>query len=144
MAEQHVGQPAAVPANRAAGALRARLVFVIDDDTENRQGLQLLLEAWGCRVVAGASGSEILQAASQRNERPDLIISDYRLRNHETGIEVIDALHEEYNDENIPAMLVSGDTDPQRLAEAAARTWPLMHKPVEPAELREAVVRLLG
>lgn len=124
--------------------MKGRLVFVVDDDIENRQGLQLLLEAWGCRVVAGGSGEEIVQAAARRNERPDLIISDYRLRNHETGIEVIDALHEEFNDENIPAMLISGDTDPQRLAEAAARTWPLMHKPVEPAELREVLVRMLG
>ena len=144
MAEQHAGQPEAPPPGHSAGALKGRLVFVVDDDIENRQGLQLLLEAWGCRVVAGGSGEEIVQAAARRNERPDLIISDYRLRNHETGIEVIDALHEEFNDENIPAMLISGDTDPQRLAEAAARTWPLMHKPVEPAELREVLVRMLG
>ena len=45
-------------------------------------------------------------------ERPALIISDYRLREHETGIHVIERLREEYSDPPIPALLVSGDTDP--------------------------------
>ena len=76
-------------------------------------------------------------------ERPALIVSDYRLREHETGIHVIERLREEYNDPDLPALLVSGDTDPARLAEAAARGIPLLHKPVQVLALRERVTALL-
>jgi len=43
--------------------------------------------------------------------RPDLIICDYRLRDGENGIAVIERLQSEYN-EDIPAVLITGDTAP--------------------------------
>ncbi|MCJ9710351.1 hybrid sensor histidine kinase/response regulator, partial [Bordetella hinzii] len=70
------------------------------------------------------------------------VISDYRLREHATGIEAIERVREEYNDDGIAALLVSGDTDPGRLAEVAARGWPLLHKPVDPDKLRAAIGQL--
>jgi hypothetical protein len=63
-------------------------------------------------------------------------VSDYRLRDHETGVELIEALREEYNDPDLPALLVSGDTDPKRLVDAATFGIPLLHKPIEVDMLR--------
>jgi CheY-like chemotaxis protein len=117
---------------------------VIEDDAPSRHGLQLLLQGWGHRVIAAAGAAEMLELTAAMPGKPSLIISDYRLREHETGIEAIDRLHEEYNDDAIPALLVSGDTDPQRLIEVAARGWPLLHKPVDPALLRAAMAQLLA
>lgn len=121
----------------------APLVCIIEDDQENLQGLRLLLDVWGYRSVAGASGAQIVAAAVAAGEKPALIVSDFRLREHETGLDAIDLLHEEFADDTIPAILISGDTDPQRLIEATARAWPLLHKPVDPEALREAVTQLL-
>ncbi|MGJ7502426.1 ATP-binding response regulator [Variovorax sp. ZT5P49] len=120
------------------------LILVIEDDAPSRHGLQLLLQGWGHRVVAAAGVAEMLELTAVMPGKPSLIVSDYRLREHETGIEAIDRLHEEYNDDAIPALLVSGDTDPQRLIEVAARGWPLLHKPVDPALLRAAMAQLLA
>ena len=132
-------QPAALPTHG-----REPLVLVIEDDVQSRLGLQLLLEGWGYRVLAAGSVDELLLQTAQDMDRVSLIISDYRLREHQTGIDAIKRLHEEYNDEAIPALLVSGDTDPQRLAEVAEHGWPMQNKPVDPDRLRSTIARLLA
>lgn len=123
---------------------QGHLIFIVEDDADNLHGLRLLLETWGYRVMVGSSGDEILQAVLDATEKPALILCDFRLRDHETGIEVIDRLHEEYADDTIPAMLISGDTDPSRLIEASARAWPLLHKPVDSVHLRQVIAQLLS
>jgi len=75
--------------------------------------------------------------------KPVLIVSDFRLRDNETGIAAAERLHEEFADDAIPVILVSGDTDPQRIVQASARGWPLLHKPVNPPLLRRAVEQAL-
>ncbi len=135
---------AAVAPDAPGHAPRPARVFVIEDDAPSRHGLQLLLEGWGHRVVSAASADELLALAAAVPGKPDLIVSDYRLREHLTGIDAIDRVREEYNDDAIAALLVSGDTDPQRLIEVAQRGLPLLHKPVDPAHLRSTIARLLA
>jgi CheY-like chemotaxis protein len=74
---------------------------------------------------------------------PDLIISDYRLRNEENGIDVIEQIREEFNTD-IPAFLITGDTGPERLREAEASGLPILHKPLKPARLRTLMANVLG
>jgi len=74
--------------------------------------------------------------------RPALIICDYRLRAHEDGIRVIDRLRTEYNDDDIPGMLITGDTAPDRLKEAQESGLLLLHKPVSNQRLRAAIEHL--
>ena len=66
---------------------------------------------------------------------PDLIISDYHLANGRTGIETIEWLRGELSAQ-IPAFLISGDTDPATLHEAKVKGFHLLHKPVNPMALR--------
>ena len=137
---------AAPSETRAAGgdaSLHGQLTLLVDDDTQNLAGLTMLFESWGCRVIGATSGSALFARVLPLAERPALIVSDYRLRDHETGIHVIERLREEYNDPDLPALLVSGDTDPARLAEAAERGIPLLHKPVSVQALRDRVAGLL-
>ncbi|MCJ9713463.1 ATP-binding protein, partial [Bordetella hinzii] len=94
------------PADVPAGA---PLVLVVEDDGFSRHGLQQLLESWGYRVLAAGSADELLCLTGAETERPALVISDYRLREHATGIEAIERVREEYNDDGIAALLVSGD-----------------------------------
>ncbi|EFF73352.1 hybrid sensor histidine kinase/response regulator [Achromobacter piechaudii] len=123
--------------------LHGQLALLVDDDPQNLAGLTMLFESWGCRVIGASSGNALFERVLPLTERPALIVSDYRLRDHETGIHVIERLREEYNDPDLPALLVSGDTDPARLAEAADRAIPLLHKPVSVQALRERVAALL-
>jgi two-component system, sensor histidine kinase len=103
--------------------------------------MQGLLESWGCRVLAVASGEEALTALSRAERVPDAIICDYRLRDEENGIAVIQRLKAACA-ADVPAVLISGDTAPERLREAKASGYRLLHKPVQPASLRAVLSHL--
>jgi CheY-like chemotaxis protein len=130
-----------IPAPVAPDVSKGKLVVVIDDDALVLDGIGGLLRTWGCRVVAAGSldaASAGLVAAGP----PDLIISDYRLANDQSGIAAIAKLREEFG-APIPAFLISGDTAPERLLEARESGHHLLHKPVRPMRLRAMVSQLL-
>jgi signal transduction histidine kinase/CheY-like chemotaxis protein len=112
-----------------------KLVLVIDDDPLVLEGMSGIFRKWGCRVITADSDSKALKAAAEQDDRPDLIISDYYLANGRTGIDTIEWLRGELSAE-IPAFLISGDTDPATLLEAKAKGFHLLHKPVDPMALR--------
>lgn len=124
-------------------ALSGHTILVIDDEPEILRGMQGLLERWGCRVLIAES---ITQAAAQvRGAEWSLsaIIADYRLRDHKTGIDAIVNVRSLLN-RDVPAVLITGDTTPERLNEAQTSGYHILYKPVPPARLRtllEHVVR---
>ena len=124
--------------DRVAGAL----IVVIDDDELVRDAMGRLLQGWGCQVVAAASDEAALASLPGQDRPPDLIISDYRLADGKTGLEAIERLRGALSCP-IPAMLISGDTAPERLREASASGHLLLHKPVAPAALRATLNHLL-
>jgi CheY-like chemotaxis protein len=65
------------------------------------------------------------------------------LREDENGIQVIERLRSEYNEE-VPALLLTGDTTAATLAHAQAAGIPLLQSPVPDKNLRAAVSGLTG
>jgi len=122
------------PLGLAAGSLQGLAVAVVDDDPEVRDGMQLLLTRWGCQVFAGADAAEVLKRAG---ERPVLhaIVADFRLRDGHTGIEAVQGLRAACRGEP-PALIVTGDSAPDRLAEIERSTLPWLSKPVAAVRLR--------
>ena len=120
--------------------LRDKLIVVIDDDALVLDGTGGLLKSWGCRVVTAESDQDAL--ASLDRNKPDLIISDFRLKDGRTGIDAVAQLRNAFH-APIPAFLISGDILPERLREAQASGHQLLHKPVGPMTLRTMISRLL-
>jgi two-component system, sensor histidine kinase len=116
---------------------------VIDDEASVREAMHSLLSSWGHQVIAAGSRPEMLQKISGRGICADLIICDYRLRGNENGFDVIQRLRSDCREE-VPAMLLTGDTSPDRLAEVTASGLPLLHKPVVNAKLRAAIRHLMN
>ncbi len=117
-------------------------VLVIEDDFFVRQGMLQLLEDWGCKC----RGAEHIEEALQQvvDWPVQMLISDYRLRNNQTGAQAIRSLRVAVG-VVIPALLITGDTAPERLREARYSGVPLLHKPVSPAQLyRELVSHITG
>jgi signal transduction histidine kinase/ActR/RegA family two-component response regulator len=114
------------------------LVLVVDDEIAVCEAMRSLLESWGHEVITAGSGRQMLQQMANIGRPPALIISDYRLQNGENGIDVIRNLQSEFNDE-IPAMLITGDTAADRLVEARASGFLLLHKPLSAERLRAAI-----
>jgi signal transduction histidine kinase/CheY-like chemotaxis protein len=119
-----------------------KLVVVIDDDALVLDGMRGLLKNWGCSVVTASSEEAALAALSEGETPPDIIISDYRLSDGKTGFAVIERIRRAFGTP-IPAFLISGDTAPERLREASASGYYLLHKPVLPITLRSVVSQLL-
>jgi CheY-like chemotaxis protein/anti-sigma regulatory factor (Ser/Thr protein kinase) len=116
-------------------------VVVIDDDALVLDGMRGVLQSWGCSVVTAASEDTALAVLSESERPPDIIISDYRLSDGKTGFDVIECIRRAFGTP-IPAFLISGDTAPERLREARASGYYLLHKPV-PITLRSVISQLL-
>ena len=114
--------------------LTGTMVLVIDDDTLVRKGMKGLLRSWGCESLVVASANEALTQLKSRNYRPNFIVADYRLQKGATGADAIECV-QACLPQRVPAMLITGDTAPERLREAEASGYPLLHKPINPAEL---------
>jgi signal transduction histidine kinase/CheY-like chemotaxis protein len=117
------------------------LILAIDDEQAIRAAMRELLSGWGHQVLAVSGGASALHAVNG-GARPDLIICDFRLRDGESGIAVIEALCERLGGD-VPAILLTGDTAPENLRLALASGYPLLHKPLAHARLRAAVGSLI-
>jgi PAS domain S-box-containing protein len=124
----------------AAGpcALEGVQVLAIDDEPMQRQAMAALFQAWGCKADIVRSAVEALQVLAASSARPDVIIADYRLRDGRNGADAIRILRQ-FVGRNVPGILITGDTEPRRLAEAKASGFRLLHKPVDPDRLRAEV-----
>jgi two-component system, sensor histidine kinase len=135
---------APIGAAEASHAAATGLVLVVDDEVTIQMAMKSLLEGWGFKAIAAGSCDEMLALLANCLDRPALLICDYRLRAHEDGIRVIERLRAEYNDDDIPGMLITGDTAPDRLREAEESGLLLLHKPVSNSRLRAAVTQLVA
>jgi signal transduction histidine kinase len=122
-------------------ALDGTNVLVIDDEPEVRSGMRALLEQLGCRVSLCGGYDEAERLLDEQALAPDLIVADFRLRRHENGIDTVRRLRARLG--NVPALLVSGDTAPERLHEARSSGMPLLHKPVSAEKLTEAMAAVM-
>lgn len=123
--------------------LYGKRILVLDDDDTVRQGMTALLDRWGCVTIPAANGDEAIQRAREAEYHFDVIVSDYRLPNNLTGVAVVKTILAEAG-LPIPVILVTGDTSPERLKEARESGYPLLHKPVKPAFLRNALGKVLS
>lgn len=118
-------------------------VEVIDDERAVREATRLLLTQWGCEVSCAASLSEVLARPAGSTRPPDLVIADLRLRDGADGIAAIRALRIHHGRE-IPGIIITGDTWPERLNQVRDSGLPLLHKPVNPGALRALITAQLA
>lgn len=116
-------------------------VIVIDDNEGIRFSLSTILSNWGCKVHSFESAEHACEALHKSPFwQPNLIISDYRLRNNMTGIEAIDKVRTALN-YSIEAIVISGDTAPEEIIKIEKSGLIVLHKPIKPAKLRVVVSR---
>ncbi|CAO3432860.1 ATP-binding response regulator [Azospirillum doebereinerae] len=141
------GRGAASPvAQDAAGETPSdteRLILVVEDDPVQRSGMLLLLESWGHRVMEAADGEAAVALVEGAVEKPDLVVTDFRLPGRLTGVQVVTRVGE-ILEMPIPGVILTGDTAPERIREAVATGCRLLHKPFTPDRLREALTAVIA
>ncbi|WP_448204129.1 response regulator [Azospirillum sp. sgz302134] len=132
------GSPASAGLDRSCG-----LALLIDDEELILESLRLVLEQWGWGVLAAPSGEDALRLLAAAARLPDVIVADYRLRHDRTGVEAIRDVHAQAG-APIPAILLTGDTSPDRIRDARCSGFAVLHKPVTLAELSLHLAGLRG
>ena len=138
-AEPLVDPIVTTPAALKAMNLRGQRILVIDDEATILEGMDWLLQSWGCETRVAESAEQAMRHLDE-GYAPDLVIADLRLREGKTGIDAIRAIRRRYLGKRAPsALLITGESCPQRLREAARMKLPMLCKPVSPAQLQQAI-----
>ncbi len=111
------------------------VVLFIDDEQEIREGMQQTLNQWGCETIVASSADEAVLQIKTQGFQPDVILADYRLQGGKNGADAIHQINIASGRE-VPALIITGDTAPERLREARDSGYTLLHKPLQPAQIR--------
>jgi signal transduction histidine kinase/ActR/RegA family two-component response regulator len=133
--------PHAVRAADATPSLSGRRVLLVDDDPMVRAALAREIADWGARITVVASAEAALWALG--SDPPDLAIVDRDLGAGSDGIELLATLQARFG-QSVPAIIVTGATDPLALDDLRRSGTPWLTKPLDAAVLRAKVGELLA
>ena len=137
--------PSLVPHGATSQAHVAKIrrgrILLVEDDPSVRNATRLLLAVEGYDVTAVESLADALEAISE-SKNYELVVTDYHLRNGETGVQVIAALRVILGNA-FKALLITGDTSSviRRLTEDS--NLRIISKPVNADELLSLLETLL-
>lgn len=110
-------------------------VLVIDDERVSREATALLLTASGCSVY---SASDLAQAQHLLQCHPiEAVVADFRLPGERNGLDFLLALRS--NSPQLRTLLVTGETEAQRINAIRTSGVPFLHKPVRAQQLLDAL-----
>ncbi|HEX6958311.1 MAG TPA: NahK/ErcS family hybrid sensor histidine kinase/response regulator [Ferrovibrio sp.] len=119
-------------------------VLVIDNESAVLEGMNTLLAAWHCQVVAALNEAAALREVDRHRRRPDIILVDYHLNGGRLGLDVIRSLRQHFS-AAIPAAIITADRNPEiRRIAGQMDGVSLLTKPVKPARLRALIAAARG
>jgi signal transduction histidine kinase/ActR/RegA family two-component response regulator len=127
------------PINLSA-AFAGRRVYLIDDEHDILKSMSRLLAIWGIETLTADS----VQAAEQlwaAHGRPDLLITDLRLRGAEHGAALAQRLQQRYG--SCPVLIITGELASESLLDASQLGFRVMHKPIERESLERTLYEVL-
>jgi signal transduction histidine kinase len=116
-------------------------VLVIDDERAIREATRQLLLPLNAEVIMAATIAEAVALARGAGGRVDMILSDWRLRGQENGVEAVRAVRA-VTGEATPAVLITGDTSTELLRRAHESGLVVLHKPLQPRQLIRLIKHL--
>lgn len=131
--------PLRLPLPASSSAHRSLVLGIVEDNRQVQDALVRVLEGAGHRVLSGSSGREMLKRMV--GHTPDVIISDYRLALGETGFDVIAAARSVFG-ADLPAIIVTGDTDPALIRSMRGPGIEVLYKPLNMEILLASIVQL--
>ncbi len=122
------------------GQLAGIQVVCIDNDMAILNGMELVLDGWGCRVLKAPDLNTAIAAIEGSSFTPRVLLVDYHL-DEGNGVEAIVELRRRYGADLI-AILITADRSPDVREEARANGAQLLNKPVKPAALRALITQV--
>ena len=113
-------------------------MVIVDDEPEILKSTKLLLETYmDFEVFTAASGEDAVMTLGKQGRKPDFIISDFGLPGID-GLATIEALRDEFL-EDIPALLITGDTKQTSVSRFQESGLKVLIKPVTGPDLIKAI-----
>ncbi len=121
--------------------LEGRHIVVLEDEAAVREGLVVLLQAWGASVTAfdTVAALEPWLALADETMAPDLLLVDYRLPQGRTGVDALKRIRGHWAGHKLPAIVVTGSSLGGHEDEAVDQDFHLLIKPVLPNKLRAMI-----
>ncbi|MCG6414390.1 PAS domain-containing hybrid sensor histidine kinase/response regulator [Vibrio fluvialis] len=115
-------------------------VLCVDNEEDILVGMRDLLERWGCEVKTATDLVSSLKALDNQ-WIPDVILSDYRLDNGRTGLEVLQQCRLRLGD-CFEGIIISADRSADILDGIKSNGFGFIAKPVKPIKLRAMLNRV--
>lgn len=143
-----VEKPAALPLSTEPTAtkqldsdLSGVSVLVVDDEESILDALEVLLQNWGCNVVTCKTIDQVRHVLEEFN--PDILLTDFRLRNKETGSMVIYEVQQATGFET-PSIIITGTAFAETLNHLKKQNIEVVYKPLQAEELRKKMIEALN
>ena len=123
-------------------------IVLIEDDPDMHAAIRMILEPQGFSITCCSTGPEGLEAV--RQERPDLILLDIMLSSPSEGFHLSYEMKQDEALAKIPIIMISaiGETMGMDFAKELGSEYVqaevFLEKPLDAAELREAVAKVLS
>jgi signal transduction histidine kinase/CheY-like chemotaxis protein len=117
--------------------LEGLVVLCVDNEPDILDGMQMLLERWGCAVRLAANRVQAEEQVRQCG-RPDFLLVDYHLAEQSNGLDVVASL-EGLLGTPLPTIVITADRSSTLEDEVRARGHGLLRKPIKPAALRTLI-----
>ena len=127
VAAQQTNKAPVQPANNSLNQLK---VLCVDNDPTILQGMQVLLSKWGCELFLAQTPAQAKEILAQQNIQ--VLLVDQHLEADIEGLQFL----VQYNRANIPAALITADSDPELPLRVKELGVVLLKKPLKPAALR--------
>ncbi len=121
--------------------LRPLRIVLVEDNAYVAAALSRALASVGHQVLTASSRSGVLPRLD--GVAPDLVISDYRLVGEETGLDVIASFRTCFGS-SLPAIIITGDMDPDVMRRIAEQGIGVQHKPLDLDALLTCIEELAG
>ena len=104
------------------------MIALVDDNSMVLDATSFALTAMGHNVIVGESELDLLKNIGY--QEPDILISDYRLADNKTGLDLILKARRVLG-EDLPAILITGDTEPKLIKLFAKHKIKVCYKPLK-------------
>jgi len=131
---------AAMPAPDENEALRNLVVIVVEDDKQVTEPMREMLLEWKCIPVICENAEEAMHLLSSQQLAPQIIISDYRLRDALTGDIVVRKLRRRYGP--LPAAIITGEVNIAELPSRGNSEWLIVQKPLSRGQIKQLLLEL--
>jgi Na+/proline symporter/signal transduction histidine kinase/CheY-like chemotaxis protein len=116
-------------------------VLCIDNEPDILEGMNMLLDRWGCSVMLAEDQHQAAEQVRQMGV-PGMVLVDYHLSDQANGLDVMEHLDNVLGTK-LPAIVITADRSPELEEKVRKHHYGLLRKPIKPAALRALMTNML-